>query len=250
MGSDDDPADATKRIRRQLHSISEHFANRLTLNLLRPLPLFMGINPTNSCINPTAFSLPFGNASHSVNPNPANHKNLAATINIRLSKNLSFFFTNYVFIFFITLLVVSLSHPLTLLYCTGLGAVWFAHSKTLELENQSASNSNSNLPQNTDPVTTKIQQALIQLSKPVTIGSVNIQSGILPPIRRTFLLLLLTVYVGIFHALYPVLSVICISGVICGVHASVRDLKVNEYSRVGGSEEDEGEDDEADKFGA
>jgi hypothetical protein len=86
--------------------------SKLTMDTLRPLPLFLGLAGPSLCIAADAFSSPTASAEK---------------IRSRMSRNLAFFSTNYAFLTVGTVLIVALMHPIMLLYVGITWGLWYLH---------------------------------------------------------------------------------------------------------------------------
>lgn len=101
------------------------FTSKLTMDTLRPLPLFMGVTTGSPsfCFAADAFSFPI-----SFTGQQSADKNLSpGKITSRLSRNLHYFATNYAFMALCTILIVALMHPRMLLYVGITWAAWWFH---------------------------------------------------------------------------------------------------------------------------
>mmetsp|Transcript_34231 Transcript_34231/g.63310 ORF Transcript_34231/g.63310 Transcript_34231/m.63310 type:complete len:239 (-) Transcript_34231:128-844(-) len=111
-----------EKFRALLVSLLSRWQERITLDTLRPLPLFLGITGPAFCLSPEAF-----------NP-PSRHFDKTAPEKLwaRLRLNLTFFLTNYTVVLFGTALVVALMHPGMILYVGVISAMWWFHTFTLK----------------------------------------------------------------------------------------------------------------------
>eukprot|EP00568_Trieres_chinensis_P001195 CAMPEP_0183309494 /NCGR_PEP_ID=MMETSP0160_2-20130417/25377_1 /TAXON_ID=2839 ORGANISM="Odontella Sinensis, Strain Grunow 1884" /NCGR_SAMPLE_ID=MMETSP0160_2 /ASSEMBLY_ACC=CAM_ASM_000250 /LENGTH=243 /DNA_ID=CAMNT_0025473533 /DNA_START=27 /DNA_END=758 /DNA_ORIENTATION=- len=185
--------------------------HRITLDTLRPLPLFLGVTGPAFCLSPEAF-----------NP-PSRHLDKTAPEKVwaRVRLNFAFFLTNYALIFFGTAVVVALMHPGMVLYVGMVSGLWWFHSFTMA----------NDIP-------------LVAFGRDL--------GDILTPERRSMFLTVVSVLVGVYKCLIPVLSVMGISGLIILTHAVLRDPKHIESSKEFGfrgsadsdSEEEDMTDDE------
>ena len=91
--------------------------DRISLDTLRPLPMFLGVTGPAFCISAQAFNPPSSRLD----------KNAAEKIGSRLRLNISFFISNYALIFVGTAFVVSLMHPVMLLSMAIVFGLWYAH---------------------------------------------------------------------------------------------------------------------------
>lgn len=99
----------TRRKTVDLETIRLHFSSffarlqsRVSLDTLRPLPMFLGVNPTNGlCFSSAAFTTPVRKID----------KSTPEKIKSRVQLNLHFFLTNYVLVASMVGIVVALMHP-------------------------------------------------------------------------------------------------------------------------------------------
>ena len=142
------------------------------------------------CFSPTAYTLPVAistptkGAKSQAGPPPS--------ISARLSLNLSYFLTNYILLSLLALLIISLTHPLMLLYTFLVGGLWYGHSLTL----------------------TKNYK--------LVIANKDVFGDILTPKRRTYICTIVTLFVFIFYALLPLVTVLSVSAAITFAHAALR----------------------------
>mmetsp|Transcript_59244 Transcript_59244/g.176052 ORF Transcript_59244/g.176052 Transcript_59244/m.176052 type:complete len:236 (-) Transcript_59244:210-917(-) len=110
------------KFRTFLLSLLSRWRERITLDTLRPLPLFLGITGPAFCLSAEAF-----------NP-PSRHFDKTAPEKLwtRLRLNFAFFLTNYALVFFGTALVVALMHPSMILYVGIVSGMWWFHTFTLQ----------------------------------------------------------------------------------------------------------------------
>ena len=119
-------------------------------------------------------------------------KDAAEKIGSRLKLNFAFFLTNYALILAGTAFVVALMHPSMLLLMGILVGLWHVHF------------------------------LLDRAAIPMKYGGVDF-GEIFTTTRRSLVLTILTVLVGVFKCLVPTLEVLAISGIAIFAHASMRD---------------------------
>mmetsp|Transcript_29230 Transcript_29230/g.66616 ORF Transcript_29230/g.66616 Transcript_29230/m.66616 type:complete len:272 (+) Transcript_29230:283-1098(+) len=134
--SSNDHAEDSSKSRRSLHwemgpfvlsgaafdRLQARFTNvttKLTLDTLRPLPLFIGVSGPAFCFAPDAFTPPISLRQID--------KSSIAKFKSRVSRNLSFFATNYAFLSIATFLVVALMHVRMLVFVAATYAMWWLH---------------------------------------------------------------------------------------------------------------------------
>lgn len=96
-----------------------NFTTKLTLDTLRPLPLFLGVSGPAFCFAPDAFTPPI--SLRRVD------KSSIAKLKSRVSRNRDFFSTNYAFLSIATFLVVALMHVRMLVFVAATYAMWWLH---------------------------------------------------------------------------------------------------------------------------
>jgi hypothetical protein len=97
----------------RLHATSwaARVQSRISLDTLRPLPVFLGINPLNSCLSAEAFTPPVKKIDKS------SHEKIKS----RMKLNFAFFVSNYALVAAMVAVVVALMHPGMIL---SLGLIW------------------------------------------------------------------------------------------------------------------------------
>lgn len=161
------------------------FTSKLTMDTLRPLPLFLGVSGPSLCIAADAFSPPISLTRQT------DKSSLEKTIS-RLSRNLNFFATNYAFLAMCTILVVALMHPGMLIYVAITWALWWLHV-----------------------VVIREDVRLVIMDRDL--------NDVLTPKRRSWALTLWTVWVAIAKCLRPSMKGMAISGAMVLFHAIMRD---------------------------
>lgn len=109
------------KFRSFLVALLSRWQERITLDTLRPLPIFLGVSGPAFCLSPEAF-----------NP-PSRHFDKTAPEKVwaRLRLNFAFFLTNYALVFFGTALVIALMHPGMIFYVLVVSGMWWFHTFTL-----------------------------------------------------------------------------------------------------------------------
>lgn len=97
---------------------------RITIDTLRPLPLFLGITGPSFCLEAEAFRPPVKKLS----------KTSWIQIRSRISLNVAFFLTNYALVAFGVAVVVALLHPGMLLFVGLVFALWWFHEYLISHE--------------------------------------------------------------------------------------------------------------------
>ena len=162
--------------------------SRVTLDSLRPLPQFLGIAP-NLCLSAGAFTPPVAHMD----------KSTIEKVKSRVSLNISFFLTNYMFLSIGVGLVVALSHPGMLISVTAVAGLWTIHNIIIDRKLE---------------LIVKDQDLL----------------KIITPFHRWCFLMALSIIVGVGWCLVPLLSWFLISSFMILVHAGLRDPKHIETS--------------------
>ena len=159
--------------------------SKLTLDTLRPLPLFLGVTGPSFCFAADAFSPPISLSRQ------ADKSSLEKLIS-RLSRNLNFFATNYAFMAMCTILVVALMHPGMLLYVGITWSLWWLH--------------------------------VVVIRQDVRLVIMNRDlNDIFTPKRRSWILTAWTVWVALAKCLRPSMKGMAISGALVLFHALMRD---------------------------
>mmetsp|Transcript_2164 Transcript_2164/g.3882 ORF Transcript_2164/g.3882 Transcript_2164/m.3882 type:complete len:278 (-) Transcript_2164:373-1206(-) len=161
------------------------FTSKLTMDTLRPLPLFMGVTGPSFCFAADAFSPPISLSRQ------ADKSSLEKLIS-RLSRNLNFFATNYAFMAMCTIMVVALMHPGMLLYVGITWALWWLHVVVIQQDVR-----------------------LVVLNRDL--------DHIFTHKRRSWILTAWTVWVALAKCLRPSMKGMAISGALVLFHALMRD---------------------------
>jgi hypothetical protein len=174
----------------------------VTIDTVRPLPMFLGISGPSLCFAPEAFNTPVKKFDKST---PEKFKS-------RLKLNFAFFLSNYALVATGTALIVFLMHPGMLISMAIVWGLWALHH--------------------------------FLISNEVNVFGRNV--GMLLSIsHRSNALVVLTSIVIIWKCLFPVLTVVGISGFIILTHALLRDPKNVEISSANdyrsNSDDDSGE---------
>ena len=104
-------------IRLHVSSWVARVQSRISLDTLRPLPVFLGINPTNSCFSAEAFTPPVKKID----------KSSFEKIKSRMKLNFAFFVSNYALVASMVALVVAMLHPGMLLAVGLIWGLWTFH---------------------------------------------------------------------------------------------------------------------------
>ncbi|KAL9181411.1 hypothetical protein ACHAXT_010216 [Thalassiosira profunda] len=161
------------------------FTSRLTMDTLRPLPQFLGVTGPSFCIAADAFSPPISLTRQT-------DKSSLEKFLSRLSRNLSYFATNYAVVALCTVVVVALMHPGMLVYVGATFGLWWLH--------------------------------VIVIREDVRLVVANKDlNDIFTPKRRSWILTVWTIWVAIAKCLRPSMKGMAISGALVLFHALMRD---------------------------
>ena len=173
-----------------LNTRLSRWGGRITLDTLRPLPLFLGITGPAFCLSPEAFNPPSRRLD----------KTSAEKVFARLRLNFAFFLTNYALVLFGTAVVVALMNPGMIIYVCIVSVLWWLHNFVWK----------NDIP-------------LVAFGRDL--------GDIFTPKRRSLVLTVVSVIVGFYKCLRPVLCWLGISGVVIITHAILRDPKHIESSK-------------------
>jgi len=158
--------------------------DRITVDTLRPLPVFLGITGPAFCFAPQAFTPPTTHLD----------KNTREKIQQRIKLNFAYFLTNYALIASGTSVVITLMHPIMIMF---IGIMWLLW---------------------------KIHEVIVQHNIPLEVMGMNLGQH-LSVTNRTRILYIVTAVVVVVFCLIPFLMAIIISGLIIISHAVMRDPK-------------------------
>mmetsp|Transcript_23621 Transcript_23621/g.57922 ORF Transcript_23621/g.57922 Transcript_23621/m.57922 type:complete len:234 (-) Transcript_23621:354-1055(-) len=99
-------------------SILSQIRSRVTVDKIRPLPIFLGITGQTLCFAPGAFTRPVRKFD----------KTSAEKLKSRVKLNLSFFLSNYALVFAGVALVVAMMHPRMIFSVVTLWGLWSFHT--------------------------------------------------------------------------------------------------------------------------
>jgi len=106
-------------MRLQLSSFAARVQSRVSVDTLRPLAMFLGLNPVAGfCLSATAFTPPVTKLT----------KTTPEKIRSRVKLNFAFFLSNYVLLAAMVALVVSLMHPGMVFFLAIVYGLWSLHS--------------------------------------------------------------------------------------------------------------------------
>lgn len=106
-------------MRLHMSSFAARVMSRVSVDTLRSLPMFLGLNPgAGFCLSPHAFTPPVKKVD----------KSTPEKIRSRVKMNFAFFLTNYVLIAAMTAIIVALMHPGMVFFMLILYAFWSLHS--------------------------------------------------------------------------------------------------------------------------
>lgn len=133
-GSHDDQGASSSRkpvsidlesIRLHMSSLAARLQSRVSLDTLRPLPMFLGVNPDMGfCLSAGAFTPPVKKVD----------KATPEKISSRLQLNFKFFLTNYALVAAMVAVVVALMHPGMLFFVAVVYGLWYLHSFMIKHE--------------------------------------------------------------------------------------------------------------------
>eukprot|EP00591_Stephanopyxis_turris_P011221 CAMPEP_0195526272 /NCGR_PEP_ID=MMETSP0794_2-20130614/27232_1 /TAXON_ID=515487 /ORGANISM="Stephanopyxis turris, Strain CCMP 815" /LENGTH=230 /DNA_ID=CAMNT_0040656917 /DNA_START=181 /DNA_END=873 /DNA_ORIENTATION=+ len=108
-------------LRRFLAFIANQVNKRVTIDTIRPFPLFLGVTGSAFCFSPTAFTPPSKHID----------KTFIEKFRARLTLNFKFFLSNYALVTAGVAVVVALMNPSMLLYVGVVCVLWWLHNFTL-----------------------------------------------------------------------------------------------------------------------
>ena len=103
-------------MRIQLSSLVARLQSRISMDTIRPLPIFLGLNP-GFCFSASAFTPPMRKVD----------KSTYEKIKSRVQLNFAYFISNYALIAIMTAVVVALMHPGMVLFVGLVFLLWRAH---------------------------------------------------------------------------------------------------------------------------
>ena len=98
------------------------YTDRVTMDTIRPLPIFLGITGPSLCFAPDAFAPP----SKKID------KDTAEKVAQRMTLNLAYFISNYAMLFIGTCIIVILMHPGMIIYSLSVYLLWKGHEKMVK----------------------------------------------------------------------------------------------------------------------
>jgi len=104
-------------VRAYIYSLFPRWRERLTLDTLRPIPIFLGITGPTFCFSAEAFTPPSKKLD----------KTAPEKVLTRIRLNFAFFLTNYALITAGTAIIVSLMHPKMIMELTMVWILWTFH---------------------------------------------------------------------------------------------------------------------------
>ena len=111
-------------VRLHISSAVARYQSRISFDTLRPLPVFLGVNPVGFCLSPGAFTPPVKKVD----------KASPEKIRSRIQLNIAYFLSNYALMAAMTAVVVSLMHPSMLLFLGIVYGLWSLHSYMIRHE--------------------------------------------------------------------------------------------------------------------
>lgn len=174
--------------------------DRITMDTLRPLPIFFGITSTSTgpsfCLAPDAFTPP--------SKHMRIDKHTAEKVKQRVDLNFAYFMTNYALIAAGTTVVVILMHPKMIIYSAVVLSLWKIHNVVVE----------HNIP-------------LVVMGNRIDVG----RYPYLTVEVRTKLLYGITLWVVVLYCLRPFLLATGLTTLMVAAHAMMRDPKQLEGTR-------------------
>jgi hypothetical protein len=175
----------TSSHRHIIQSLQHLSTSKLSIDTLRPLPIFMGVTGPSTCFAADAFSSP-------ISLNCQSNKSSLDRVMSRLNRNLNYFATNYAFAAVCTIFIVALMHPGMLLYVGITWAIWWLHLVIIREDIK-----------------------LVIMEKDL--------NEVFTPKRRSWILKAWTVWVAVAKCFQPSIKGVAISGALVFVHALMRD---------------------------
>lgn len=170
----------SESMRVYLSSVLERLGQRVSLDTLRPLPIFLGID-SSICFSAGAFSPPSSTET----------KSLVERWHTRMALNGAYFLTNYALVALGVAIVIALLHPGMLMVCSVVYALWWLHSYLIA------------------------NQLIVFKNKDLaTVLSIT---------QRSTILTIVTFFAILWKCLLPVVSFVCVSGLLVVLHATMRD---------------------------
>lgn len=105
-------------MRMQLSAFAARLQSRVSVETLRPLPMFLGVNPVGFCLSVGAFTPPVKKLD----------KTTPEKISSRIKLNFAFFLSNYALVAAMVGIVVALMHPGMLFFVGIVMGLWSLHS--------------------------------------------------------------------------------------------------------------------------
>lgn len=107
-----------------LSSVLSRLSDRITLDTLRPLPMFLGVSGHAFCLSAGAFTPPTAEGK----------KTILDSVQTRITLNGAFFLTNYALVASGVAVVIALLHPGMLLVCNIMYFLWWFHEYLIHHE--------------------------------------------------------------------------------------------------------------------
>jgi hypothetical protein len=105
-------------MRMHLSAFATRLMSRVSIETLRPLPMFLGVNPVGFCLSAGAFTPPVKKLD----------KTTPEKISSRIKLNFAFFLSNYALLAAMVGIVVALMHPSMLFFVAIVMGLWSLHS--------------------------------------------------------------------------------------------------------------------------
>ena len=183
-------------MRMQLSSLVTKFQSRISIDTVRPLHVFLGLNHNAGyCLSPTAFTPPV-----KLSTNKLVDKSTPEKIKSRVQLNFAYFISNYALLAIMTAVVIALMHPGMVLFVGIVYLLWMGHE--------------------------------FLIRHPLIVFGVEVHS-LLSIKQRFYFLFTMTTLVVIWKCLVPTLFFISISSFLIITHSLLRDPKDVEASGAG-----------------
>ena len=180
-------------MRMQLSSVFMKFQSRISIDTIRPLHVFLGLNHNAGyCLSPTAFTPPV-----KLSTNKLVDKSAPEKIKSRVQLNFAYFISNYALLAIMTAVVIALMHPGMVLFVGIVYLLWKGH------------------------------QFLI--NHPLIVFGVEVHA-LLSIKQRFYFLFIMTSVVVVWKCLAPTIFFLSISSFLIITHSLLRDPKDVEAS--------------------
>jgi PRA1 family protein len=180
-------------MRMQLSSLFTKFQSRISIDTVRPLHVFLGLNQNAGyCLSPTAFTPPV-----KLSTNKLVDKSTPEKIKSRVQLNFAYFISNYALLAVMTAVVIALMHPGMVLFVGIVYLLWMGHE--------------------------------FLIRHPLIVFGVEVHT-LLSIKQRFYFLFTMTSFVVIWKCLAPTIFFLSISSFLIITHSLLRDPKDVEAS--------------------